>query len=79
MPTCEKCWRDAHVGDFDVAANYSRLIEERKGDPCSPEEQAGENAQRCSVCGRITLHQHTGECMNGVCVTVNLASGLPVR
>ena len=64
MSTCEKCWRDAHVGDFDVATNYSRLIEERKDNPCSPEEQAGENAQGCSVCGGITLHQHTGECMN---------------
>lgn len=43
MPACEKCWADAHRGpQFSVADEYRRLIEERKDNPCTPEEQCGE-------------------------------------
>lgn len=38
MSACEKCWRDAR-GDPD---RYRELLEQRKSNPCSPEEQAGE-------------------------------------
>ena len=70
MSTCEKCWRDAHAGGpyADVAENYARLLEKRKDKPCTPEQQAGENAGWCPKCDRKVLHQHTGKCMAG-CVT----------
>lgn len=67
MVTCEKCWREAYSGGSyaDVAANYSRLIKKRKNNPCTPEEQAGEDATKCPKCERMTLHQHVGVCMSG--------------
>jgi len=41
--SCEKCWADAYMGDYgDQAARYQQLIEERKANPCTPREQAGE-------------------------------------
>ena len=54
MSTCEKCWRDAHAGGpyADVAENYARLLEKRKDKPCTPEQQAGENAGWCPKCDR---------------------------
>lgn len=68
MSACEKCWRDAHTGpEADVAAEYSRLIAERRASPCAPEEQAGEFATVCPKCNRRTVHQHTGECMTSDC------------
>ena len=65
MSCCEKCWSDAHAGYpyCDVAAEYGRLMEERKAHPCTPEQQAGPDATHCRKCGRFTCHQHTGECM----------------
>lgn len=61
MSGCERCWRDAHamwVGD--PLAEYERLVRERS---CTPEQQAGPDAGVCAVCGQVTSHQHTGECM----------------
>lgn len=66
MSSCEKCWHDAHHGpDVDVAEEYARLIEARREHPCTPEEQAGPDANVCPSCGRKTLHQWTRECMAG--------------
>ena len=68
MPSCEKCWSDAHRGDqFSVAEEYARLISERKDNPCTPEEQAGPDAEECPDCRRKTVHQHCHVCM--VCGT----------
>lgn len=65
MPTCEKCWSDAHRGpQFSVSEEYQRLIDEREGHPCTPEQQAGPDATRCEKCNRMTRHQHCGVCMN---------------
>lgn len=64
MSACEKCWSDAHTSD-DVAARYNELIEERKANPCTPEQQAGPHAAPCPICGRRTLHQYTNEPMCG--------------
>ncbi len=69
MSCCQKCWRDAHRRiDTDpegyVAKAYGELVEERKDNPCSPEEQAGEDAKYCPTCKRQSLHEITGECMN---------------
>ncbi|MFA4971183.1 MAG: hypothetical protein WC683_01125 [bacterium] len=70
MSTCEKCWADAHRdAPEDVSARYARLIEERRGRQCTPEEQAGPDATVCPQCGRRTCHQWTGECM--VCGVVD--------
>jgi hypothetical protein len=64
-PSCEKCWHDAHTGDpyRSVADEYARLIEERRDNPCTPEEQAGEDAERCPKCERMTVHQHVHVCV----------------
>jgi hypothetical protein len=64
MAACEKCWRDAHRGpQFSVADEYQRLIEERRDNPCTPEQQAGPDATECPVCNRKTVHQHCHICM----------------
>jgi hypothetical protein len=64
MSCCQKCWRDAHRGEqYSVAEKYQQLIEERKNNPCLPEEQAGEDAKYCPICERRTVHEITGECM----------------
>jgi len=60
VSACEKCWAEAG-GDAD---RYAVLI---KGRTCTPEEQAGPAAAWCPDCGRVTLHQHTRECMNPEC------------
>jgi len=65
MSTCEKCWRDAHYRGIDVAEEYLKLIDERRDNPCSPEEQAGPDAEVCPKCGRKVLHQWTKKCMAG--------------
>ncbi len=66
MSSCEKCWRDAHsVGSYgDVTVRYRRLMEERRDNPCTPEEQAGPDGKECPGCKRMSLHQYTDECMN---------------
>jgi hypothetical protein len=64
VSSCEKCWRDAQGNPYkSVAEEYSRLVDERRAHPCTPEEQAGEDAGVCPECFRRAKHQHTGECM----------------
>lgn len=46
MATCEKCWRDAYMRMVNhpmksQAEHYQELLEERKDNPCSPNEQRG--------------------------------------
>jgi len=75
MPACEKCWRDAHShwhgnSPFPVSERYRELIMERESHPCTPEEQAGEEAGLCRACGRKTLHQWVRDwCMNPHCAS----------
>jgi len=47
------------------ATIYSRLIKEREksGENCTPEEQAGYDAQECSKCRRMTIHQVLKYCV----------------
>lgn len=50
MSACEKCWGDAFTraygrGDTDQATEYRRLLDERKDNPCTPEEQRGPVAE----------------------------------
>lgn len=65
MSTCEKCWRESASLDGDHAERYSALIDKRAEKPCTPEEQAGPEAERCETCGRMVRHQYSGECMAG--------------
>ena len=44
MASCEKCWSDAYsyyYGHTDPE-RYHELLKERKDNPCSPKEQAGQ-------------------------------------
>lgn len=49
MAACEKCWRDASRDALllggSVADHYRRLLDERKGRPCSEAEQLGDRPQ----------------------------------
>jgi len=46
MAACEKCWADAFRRAYGSGRcqtdEYQELIEERKDNPCTPEEQCGE-------------------------------------
>ena len=65
MASCEKCWNDSFTITYgtgeDRVEKYQQLIRERN---CTPEEQAGNDAQLCPNCQRWTIHQITGDCMN---------------
>lgn len=67
MSACEKCWSDADIlaalRGMSKSEVYLILLEERRDNPYSPEQQAGEQAMTCSKCGRRAVHQWTGECM----------------
>ena len=63
MAACEKCWRDSG-GEGE---GYGDLVRSRNksNNTCTPEEQAGPYATECPACKRMTLHQHTHDCMAG--------------
>ena len=71
MASCERCWAEAfrlsYVGPKSQAEYYFELIQKRN---CTPEQQAGPDAQECPVCHRKTIHQVIGECMNEKCKKV---------
>lgn len=45
MSACEKCWADAYYpsthNGLSQYENYLKLLEARKDNPCTPEEQRG--------------------------------------
>jgi len=45
MSCCEKCWADAYRRSYGTSKSqtdcYYELLEERKDNPCSPDEQSG--------------------------------------
>ena len=47
MSACEKCWGDAYRRMMMLGGSqtehYYALLEERKDNPCTPEEQKGES------------------------------------
>lgn len=69
MASCEKCWSDAY---FSAQSNpmkgqsehYHDLVQERNENPCTPEEQAGQDATKCNQCNRMTIHQYAKVCTN---------------
>ena len=74
MSSCEKCWSEAHDGSGDVAGRYAELIEARKDNQCTPEQQAGPDARECPRCSRKTIHQWTAQPMCG-CPRVDSITG----
>ena len=46
MPMCERCWADAFRMAMATGKSqpdcYLELLEERKDNPCSPEDQRGD-------------------------------------
>ena len=46
MASCEKCWGDAYMRSMATGRSqaecYHELLEERKDNPCSEQEQAGQ-------------------------------------
>jgi len=69
MASCEKCWGDAYTRTHtnptkSQAEHYQDLINERKENPCTPEQQAGHDATICEKCGRKAVHQYVRICMN---------------
>lgn len=47
MSACEKCWSDAYLkarcqSPYDQVYWYNKLLEERKDNPCTPKQQAGQ-------------------------------------
>jgi len=66
MPSCEKCWGDAYMRTHtnptkSQAEHYQDLIKERN---CTPEEQAGNDAEECPKCKRKAMHVICKVCMN---------------
>ena len=43
---CEKCWGDAYLRHYNTGRSqsecYEEILKERKDNPCSPKEQAGQ-------------------------------------
>ena len=68
MASCEKCWSDAYTRSRCTGKShaecYSELLIERKDNPCSAEQQAGEDRTVCPQCKHKTVHQYTKVCMS---------------
>ena len=68
MASCEKCWGDAYLlarsSHRSQTEYYQQLIKDRADNPCTPEEQAGEDATVCKECKRKTAHQYAKVCTN---------------
>lgn len=50
MAMCEKCWGDAYIlsrwNGKSQAVNYVDLLEERKDNLCTPEQQSGKDREK---------------------------------
>jgi hypothetical protein len=61
MSACEKCWEDAFLESYGSGQSqsqaYHKLLEERKDNPCSPKEQAGQWWDEENQCDSRTLDQ----------------------
>lgn len=60
MSACEKCWGDAYIRFLnnpfhDQTKHYHNLLEVRKNNPCSPEEQAGQWWDKEKQCDKRAL------------------------
>lgn len=62
LPGCEKCWGDAYGRSIctgkDQVECYSDLLIERRDNPCTPQEQAGQFWDEERQCdGRVWLEK----------------------
>ena len=61
MPSCEKYWNDAHSRAMSqhksITDCYKELLEERKDNPCSPREQAGDFWDEENQCDTRVKHE----------------------
>lgn len=60
MASCEKCWSDAYKRQlanpyYAQSDHYHKLLEERKDNPCSPKEHAGQWWDEEKQCDKRTL------------------------
>lgn len=55
MASCEKCWSES-----TSVEDYYELIKTNK---CTPEEEAGTDAEDCPKCKRKTIHQIIKKCV----------------
>jgi ribosomal protein L37E len=58
---CERCWKVSKGSRGNRFRTYESLVQNHT---CTPEEQAGDNAEICKHCGRKTYHVSTERCMN---------------
>ena len=67
MASFEKFWNDSS-GHYRSNA-YSNLVAEREATECicTPEQQAGADADTCMACNRKTMHIFCGVRMNPDC------------
>jgi hypothetical protein len=65
MAACENCWGDAYLRHLVTGRPqdecYRELLAERKDDPCSPREQAGQFWDEERQCDRRLLSREGGE------------------
>lgn len=69
MASCEKCWNDAYYlqdCEEEHYETYKRLIKERKDNPCSEMEQAGQfwDEQRKVDTRKLTLTKQANKLIN---------------
>jgi len=56
MAACEKCWADAYGRSLSTGKGqtdcYYELLKQREGNPCTPQEQAGDYWDEEKQCDR---------------------------
>ncbi len=61
MPSCERCWADAYLRSYGSHKSqsecYEELLKERKNNPCSPKDQAGQWWDEERQCDSRTLEK----------------------
>lgn len=61
MPSCEKCWSDAYIRSIATGKSqgecYLDLLEERKDNPCTPKEQAGDYWDEEKQCDKRVIER----------------------
>jgi len=65
MSSCEKCWGDAYLRMRNTGKAqyicYHELLIERAGNPCTPEEQAGQWWDEEKQCDRRYIAREQAE------------------
>lgn len=58
---CERCWNDAYtqarMSGQSQADVYRQLLDERKDDPCTPEQQVGRAERDADATRSATIQQ----------------------